>query len=141
VPGRRLDRADGAGEWLYFAPVAGGGLYRVRTADLREPRMPWRELENRVERFADKTMSDGIAIDAAGTVYLSDLEHSAVVALGQDRQLRTLLKDERLRWPDGFSFGPDGALYVTCSALHQVIAKTDAEIAAHAPYQVFRFRP
>lgn len=140
-PGVDSIALDGAGEWLYFAPVTNTHLYRVRTADLRDTDLSWRELESRVERFAEKTMSDGIAIDAAGTVYLSDLEHSAVVALGQDRQLRTLLKDERLRWPDGFSFGPDGALYVTCSALHQVIAKSAAEIAAHAPYQVFRFRP
>ena len=86
-------------------------------------------------------MSDGIAIDAEGTVYLTDLEHSAIVALDPDRKLRTLVKDERLRWPDGLAFGPDGWLYVTCSALHQVLGKDAAEIAAHAPYQIFRFKP
>ena len=140
-PGVDSIALDDAGEWLYFAPVTNGHLYRVKTADLRVQRMPWRELEQRVELFAEKTMSDGIAIDAAGTLYLSDLEHSAIVALGQDRALRTLVKDERLRWPDGFSFGPDGWLYVTCSALHQVILKSSDEIAAHAPYQIWRFRP
>ena len=140
-PGVDSIALDPEGEWLYFAPVTNEHLYRVKTADLREPRMPWRELEKRVEVFAEKTMSDGIAIDAAGTLYLSDLEHSAVIALGQDRVLRTLVKDERLRWPDGFAFGPDGWLYVTCSALHQVILKSPEEIAAHAPYQIWRFRP
>jgi len=140
-PGVDSIALDDAGEFLYFAAVTGNELYRARTADLNDPRIPWRELASRVERFAEKTMSDGIAIDAAGTVYLSDLEHSAVVALGQDRQLRTLVKDERLRWPDGFAFAPDGALYVTCSALHQVILKSGAEIAAHAPYQIWRLRP
>lgn len=140
-PGVDSIALDDAGEWLYFAPVTNNHLYRVRTADLLEPRMPWRELESRVERFAEKTMSDGIAIDAAGTLYLSDLEHSAIVALGQDRTLRTLVKDERLRWPDGFAFAPDGSLYVTCSALHQVIMKGADEIASHAPYQIWRLRP
>ena len=139
-PGVDSIALDNAGEWLYFAPVTSTHMYRVRTADLDDPRIPWRELESRVEEFAEKTMSDGIAIDAAGTLYLSDLEHSAVVALGQDRKLRTLVKDERLRWPDGFSFGPDGSLYLTCSALHQVILKSSAEIAAHAPYQIWRLR-
>jgi len=140
-PGVDSIALDDAGEWLYFAPVTNAHLYRVRTADLLDARLPWRELESRVERFAEKTMSDGIAIDSAGTVYLSDLEHSAVVALGQDRALRTLVRDERLRWPDGFAFGPDGWLYLTCSALHQVILKSPAEIAAHAPFQIWRFRP
>lgn len=140
-PGVDSIALDDAGQWLYFASVTGTHLYRARTSDLREARMPWRELESRVERFAEKTMSDGIAIDAAGTLYLSDLEHSAVVALGQDRKLRTLVKDERLRWPDGFSFGPDGWLYLTCSALHQVILKSPDEIASNAPFQIWRFRP
>ncbi len=139
-PGVDSIALDSAGEWLYFASVTSNQMYRVRTADLNDPHLPWRELESRVEKFAEKTMSDGIAIDAAGTLYLSDLEHSAVVALGQDRKLQTLVKDERLRWPDGFAFGPDGFLYLTCSALHQVILKDSAEIAAHAPYQIWRLR-
>jgi len=72
---------------------------------------------------------------------VSDPEHSAVLALAQDRRLRTLLKDPRLRWPDGFSWGPDGWLYVTCSALQHVMFRTASHMKAHAPYQVFRFRP
>jgi sugar lactone lactonase YvrE len=139
-PGVDSIALDDAGEWLYFASVTSRHMYRVRAADLHDARIPWRELESRVEKFAEKTMSDGIAIDAAGTLYLSDLEHSAVVSLGQDRALRTLVKDERLRWPDGFAFGPDGSLYLTCSALHQVILKSPAEIASNAPYQIWRLR-
>ena len=140
-PGADSIALDDAGEWLYFAAVTSRHMYRVRTSDLREPRIPWRVLESRVERYAEKTMSDGIAIDASGTLYLSDLEHSAVVALGQDRKLRTIVKDDRLRWPDGFAFGPDGWLYVTCSALHQVILASPEQIAANAPYQIWRLRP
>jgi sugar lactone lactonase YvrE len=137
-PGVDSIALDAAGEWLYFAPVTSRHLYRVRTDDLDDPDLDWRELAAKVETYAEKTMSDGIAIDAAGTVYLSDLEHSAVVALGPDKTLRTLVKDERLRWPDGFAFGPDGSLYVTCSALHQVILQGADAVAAHAPYQIWR---
>jgi sugar lactone lactonase YvrE len=140
-PGVDSIALDAAGEWLYFAPVTSQHLYRVRTDDLDDPGLDWHALEARVERYAEKTMSDGIAIDAAGTVYLTDLEHSAIVALDPDRTLRTLVKDERLRWPDGLSFGPDGFLYVTCSALHQVLLQGEAAVAAHAPYQIWRFKP
>jgi len=140
-PGVDSIALDDAGEWLYFAPVTSRWLWRVRTADLDDESLARQELESRVERYAEKTMSDGIAIDSAGTVYLTDIEHSAIVALGPDRVLRTLVRDDRLRWPDGLSFGPDGWLYVTCSALHHVILRGKAEIAANAPYQIFRFKP
>ena len=131
---------DDAGEWLYFAPVTSRHMYRVRAADLDDESLSRQALESRVERFAEKTMSDGITIDSRGTLYLSDPEHDAVMTLGQDHQLHTLLRDARLRWPDGFSFGPDGWLYLTCSALHHVILRSPAEIAANAPYQIFRFK-
>lgn len=132
---------DRTGEWLYFAPVTNLKMYRIRTIDLRNTELDDAALAARVEVFADKTMSDGITLDRQGTLYLTDPEHSAIVTLNQDRQLRTLLLDERLRWPDGFSFGPDGWLYVSCSSLQTVIGRPPSSIARHAPYQIYRFRP
>jgi Major royal jelly protein len=132
---------DDAGEWLYYGAVTGDTLYRVRTADLLDEALPPEDLGQRVEVYAPKTLSDGITMDTDGDVYLSDMEHSAVVLLGPDRKLTTLLKDPRLRWPDGFSFGPDGWLYLTCSSLQHVLFLPPDSVRAHAPYQVFRFRP
>ena len=45
-PGVDSIALDDAGEWLYFAPVTNTHLYRVRTADLHDPRLSWRELES-----------------------------------------------------------------------------------------------
>jgi sugar lactone lactonase YvrE len=129
---------DAAGEWLYFAPVTSLQLYRARTADLVDAQLSAAELAGRVEVYAPKTMSDGIALDAAGNVYLTDLEHSAITVLRTDRTLETLVQSPQLRWPDGLSFGPNGTLYLTCSSLHQVIGLPPASVGAHAPYQVLR---
>lgn len=133
-----LDRAN---EWLYFAPITNLNLYRARVGDLLNPHLSAAELAGKVEVFAPKTMSDGLSSDDAGNIYLSDMEHSAIVMLKPDRSLETLVKDERLlRWPDGFSFGPDGWLYVSCSALQDVLGRLPGQIRDAAPYYVVRLK-
>ncbi len=140
-PGVDSIALDREGEWLYFAPVTSDHMYRVPRSALDDEELSPAALEGRVERFALKTMSDGITTDVDGNVYLTDPEGSAIAVLGPDRRLRTLVADPRLRWPDGFSFGPDGWLYVTCSSLHHVIMRSRSHVREHAPYQIFRFKP
>lgn len=140
-PGVDSIALDRAGEWLYFGAVTARQLYRVRVRDLDDENLDAEELAARVEAFAPKTMSDGITTDVAGGIYLSDPEHSAVLRLAPDGSLETLLADPRLRWPDGFSFGPGGWLYVTCSALHHVLGRSAAHVRSQAPYQIYRLRP
>lgn len=140
-PGVDSIALDRDGEWLYFAPVTDEHMHRVRRADLDDETLPTDELAQRVERFARKTMSDGITTDTDGNIYLSDPDQSAIVVLEPFGTLRTLIKDPALRWPDGFSFGPDGYLYVTCSALHEVIMRSRTHIENEGPYQIYRFRP
>jgi sugar lactone lactonase YvrE len=132
---------DKQGEWLYYGPVSGDRLYRIKTADLLDDSLSPEELAARVVDFAAKTLSDGLTMDTAGNVYLSDMEHNAVVLVKPDGTLQTLLKDERLRWPDGFGFGPDGWLYITCSSLQHILFKGSGSRREHAPYQIFRVQP
>jgi hypothetical protein len=129
------------GQWLYYGAVSGSRMYRVRTADLLDEKLSAEELEKRVEAFADKSLSDGLTSDDAENIYLSDMEHSAVHRLSPDGRLQTLVADPKLRWPDGFSFGPEGWLYFTCSALQDVLFRSEDDVREHAPYQVWRFKP
>jgi sugar lactone lactonase YvrE len=113
-------------------------MYRVKTADLDDINLTPDALASRVEVYGDKTLSDGTLMDESGTLYLTDPEHNAIVAMRP--ALETLLSDSRLRWPDGLSLAPDGFIYVTCSALQHVIMKSEENIQANAPYQIFRFK-
>lgn len=133
-----LDREE---KWLYFAPVTDTHLYRIAVSDLKNEALPEQSLVEKVERFARKSMSDGITTDDAGNIYITDLEHNAINLISPEGKLRTLLQDQKLRWPDGFSFGPDGWLYVTTSALHYVIAKPTSYVLEQGPFQILRFKP
>ena len=128
-------------DWLYYGALSGSGLYRVRLEDLRNTQMKPAELADRVERFSDKPLSDGLSIDVAGNVYITDIEHNAVFAVSPERELKTLIRSKLVRWPDALSFGPDGYLYLADSALPNVILQSREHIKAAGPYRIFRFRP
>jgi sugar lactone lactonase YvrE len=132
---------DRRGEWLYYGAVNDDRMYRVRTRDLDDESFSPEVLGALVEDYGSKPITDGLTIDEFDTIYMSAIEHSAVVVLGNDRRSTTLLKDPRLRWPDGFSFGPDGWIYVTCSSLQDVLFVSEAHMRSQAPYQIYRFRP
>jgi sugar lactone lactonase YvrE len=132
---------DAEGEWLYYGAMSHPRMYRVRTEDLVDSTLEDAELAARIEDFGPKPQSDGISLDLKGNVYITDVEHGAMALLRQDGSLQTLLRDDRFRWLDGLSFGPDGWLYMTDSALPEIMLKSRTHIRRHAPYFIWRFRP
>lgn len=102
------------GRHLYWQALTGRTLYRIETAALIDESLSDDELGGKVERVGENGVSDGLWIDEEGRMYISALEENAI-KVREDGAVRTLLSDERLRWPDTFSEGPDGAIYVTAS--------------------------
>ncbi len=126
-------------QWLYFAPVTNNHLWRIATRHLHNPELSAAGLARKPQRFALKTMSDGIIASADGDIYLTDPEHFAIHRLDREGSLQTVVRhDALLRWPDGLSIGPDGALYATASGLHEIIARPPGAIAKGAPWHLLR---
>ena len=133
---------DPSNEWVYDGSIHGTSLYRVRAADLLDRSLPKEELSDRVERYGEKAPCDGISIDGAGNVYVTDVENNAVGVTTPDGAYRVLVSDdEHLSWPDGFSHGPDGYLYVAVSQLHRSAAFNAGEETSQPPFEVVRFKP
>lgn len=132
---------DAADEWLYYGPMHGRSMYRVRTSDLLDPALSAETLASRVERFAPKPVSDGGTIDRAGNIYVTDIANDAVGVIGPDRSYRILVRDPRLSWPDAFAFGPDGWLYVVANQLHRSPVLNAGESAVQPPFLILRLRP
>jgi hypothetical protein len=131
---------DEAGEWLYYGPMSHETLFRVKTRDLLDVSLSPADLSSRVEAFGSKPQTDGISLDRAGNVYLTDVEHGAIAILNPDRELKTLVKHPKWRWPDGLSFGPEDWLYVTDSAIPDIMMRSRSHMRRAAPYFIWRFR-
>lgn len=107
------------GRTLYWKALTGRTLYRIATDVLADPRLSEKNLEARVERAGETEPTDGLWIDARGQLYLSAIEQDAVKVRDGER-ITTLVQDKRLRWPDTFSQGPDGTVYVTSSHIQDM---------------------
>jgi sugar lactone lactonase YvrE len=121
-------------EWVYFGPMHGHGLYRVRAADLADEALSAEALASRVERYADKPVSDGISIDRAGNLYLGELAENAIGVITPDRKYRRLGQGPDLSWVDSFSFGPQGGLYAVVNRLHRSAVLNGGENLSKPPY-------
>jgi sugar lactone lactonase YvrE len=89
-----------------------------------------------------KPLSDGLSIDTLDHIYITDVEHGGIARMDQEGNLQTLLKDtERIRWADGCSFGGDGYLYFTDSAIPDQMLRSKSHIRKKEPYYIYRFKP
>lgn len=132
---------DPTGQWLHYGAMNHETLYRVPTAALRDPQLSAQELGERVEAVGRKPLSHGMSADLQGNIYITDVERGAVLRMTPGGQLTTLARTPRLRWASSLSFGPGGWLYVSDSALPEVLMKSRSHIEDRGPYHVFRFRP
>lgn len=132
---------DPTGEWLVYGAMTHDTLYRIRTADLLNPALDSADLTARLQSMGPKPLSAGFSHDNAGNIYITDVEHSAILRKTLDGRLETVIRDSRIRWADSLSFGPNGYLYVSDSALPDQLLQSEAHIAGARPYHIFRFKP
>ncbi|GAB3289713.1 L-dopachrome tautomerase-related protein [Hymenobacter humi] len=128
--------ADNA--YLYYCPLTGHTLYRIKTAALRNPGLSEAQLGQQVETVGEIPASDGLEIDAANNVYLTSFEQSALLRRTPAGKIETVAKDPRLQWPDTYSFAADGNLYVANSAIHKMPSWNKGVAQPHEPFRIFK---
>jgi sugar lactone lactonase YvrE len=125
------------GSTLYWQALTGKTLYRIATSSIQNPDAASRA---RPETVASTEPVDGLWMDENSEIYLSSIANNAVKIINpKDGRVRQLLTDSRLRWPDTFSQGPDGSVYVTASHIQDSpwfhVAWTDKN------FTLFKFMP
>jgi sugar lactone lactonase YvrE len=138
VDGIAIDRED---RWVFYGAMAHDTMYRIKVADLLDASLTGGALSARAQAVGPKPLNDGLSTDNQGNLLITDVEHGAVMRMTPDGELTTLIRSDRIRWPDALSYGPDGWLYVADSAIPDQMLRSKAHIAANAPYHIFRFKP
>ena len=110
------------GKYLYWQAIKGEDLYRIPTDALIGDGMAGKDVGDRVEHYGINGPADGLLF-ARGTdlLYLTSPQDKSIkvrdLSQGLLAEARIVVQDERLRWPDTFSQGPDGTIYVTTSRI------------------------
>lgn len=128
-------------EYLYYKPLTSDTLYRIRTGVLRDASLPADRVAAAVENLGKVFPTDGFWMDANGNLYLSDLDRNAVVRRAPNGALTRMASDSRLVWPDTFSEGPDGSIYISASHISESPSFNNGRSVRTQPYGVFKFKP
>jgi sugar lactone lactonase YvrE len=133
------------GRFLYWQALTGDTLYRIPTSVLETRGLAGQDVSGSIESFGINGVSDGLwYARGSDSLYISSLEDNSIkvrnLAEGPGAPRRLVVQDPRLRWPDTFTQGPDGTIYVTTSRIQDSMwFKPDAPAAL--PTQLWRLRP
>jgi sugar lactone lactonase YvrE len=134
--GIALDSKNG---YLYYHALTGRTLYRIKTAFLLDEKISNNDLESKVETVAQTPPPDGMLEATDGSVYLTDIEGSAIVKWNaQSSKVEPVITDKRLLWPDTLSWGPGGELYVTASQIENMPRFNGGKSTRTEPYKLWK---
>ena len=116
--GIALDLKNG---YLYYHALTAHTLYRIKTSFLTDEKIAEKELESKIENVGQTPAPDGMLEGLDGSVYLTDLEGSAIVRWDpESKRVEQVIADKRLLWPDTLSWGSNGEIYVTASQIENM---------------------
>jgi hypothetical protein len=126
--------------WLYFMPLFGPVLRRIETKVLQDETLSAAQVAACVEDVARVPPLAGITIDRAGNLYLCSFTENAILRMGKDRKIETLIADPRISFPNEPSVGPDGWLYFPSSQAHRLPFFNAGVSRVQLPFEVFKIR-
>lgn len=127
-------------KYLYFRPITQTNLFRIATSYLINSALSPTELAAYVEVMDETGVSHGMLADKLGNVYLTDSPDKAIRYFTPKRELKMLVQDNRLLWPDSFGIGSDGYLYVTAAQLHRGKRYNNGEDKVEYPFRLYRVK-
>lgn len=126
--------------YLYYRAINQTKLYRIATDLLVNPALTPQQVAAGVELMGETGISHGMIADKTGNVYLTDSPNKAIRRVTLDNKLETLVRDDRLIWPDSFGIGPDNYLYVTAAQINRTPKNNDGKDKVSYPFKLFKIK-
>ena len=127
--------------WLYYKPLTDDKLYRINTQLLRNFKTPLATLADSVQDLGHFVTTDGMEFDHNGNLYLGDLEHYSIVKISPDGRMQTIARDSTLlSWPDSYSIGADGYLYISASQIQLMPWFNNGQNLTRYPYRILKLK-
>lgn len=127
------------GQWLYFSTMT-GPLRRIRTRYLRDQSLADSDLSGKVETYYDIPTIGGMTGDNEGNFYFSDATHSAISMLTPEKQMKFLVRDSRLAWPDAPYLANDGYLYIPVAQINRLPTSQGGVSRVQPPFKIFKLK-
>lgn len=121
---------------LYYHALSGYTLYRVPADELDIQTKDETRLVKKVENLGATPAPDGMIFDKDGNLYMADLERNAVSYRTPDGDMKILIQDERIKWPDTFTIDGENNLIFTDSLLQDAPAGKSVDDMSFRIYKV-----
>jgi sugar lactone lactonase YvrE len=123
---------------LYYQALTGRTLYAIATERLTPGASP-EEVEGAVRKLGTTHVADGMWMSSRDMLFItSPCDNSVKRWDGSSSEIA--VQDDRLRWPDTLSEGPDGTIYVTASRIQDTYWFKPGAPASLST-GLFKFRP
>ena len=118
-------------DYLYFAAMNRGKMYKIKGKYIANFELSQEKLEKKTKVAFEKPSTDGIKAKN-GIVYITNIENNTIQAV-KGKKVTTLA--ENLNWADGL-FIRDGKIYATVNQLHKSAALNNGKEMAKKPYAI-----
>lgn len=125
-------------ETIYYGAMSGTKWYSLSAKNFREGAND-ETLKSDIKVVGAKPISDGVATGDDGRHFFTNIQNGSIDVL-QEGRLSTLIKDDKIDWPDNVRIGPDGWLYIAINQLHKSPAFTGGDEKSTPPYYILRVK-
>lgn len=88
---------------LYYHALTGYNLYSIPTDAITNPKLTHQEIGEKVAKEGITPAPDGMIFDEKGNLYMGDLERNAISYRKPSGEMKILIQDERIKWPDSLT--------------------------------------